>query len=118
MRWFSRRSGDSAVVTEPASASILPSPMESIPYSPLQKNYRAEGQHRDAFIVELIRRRSVLTSDRTGDQEGGCATVSYYDHLSRWTATIAEEALSPALSRRESINSCPAPEWPATPVWA
>jgi len=63
MRWFSRRSGDSAVVTEPAPAAILPSPMESISNTPLPINYRAEGQRRDAFIVELVRRQGVLTSD-------------------------------------------------------
>src|SRR2546428_3689590 len=41
----------------------IETPQPTIEIPPKPKDYRAEGQRRDAFIVALVRRQSVITSD-------------------------------------------------------
>lgn len=46
-----------------SSMDSPPVPQPTIEPSPKPKDYRLEGQRRDAFIVELVRRQGVITSD-------------------------------------------------------
>ena len=60
MPWFSRRKRDTIEVHDPV-ATYSPSPMETaiLPHNDL----RSAGATRDAFIVDLVQRFGLLTSD-------------------------------------------------------
>ncbi len=62
MPWFSRRKRDTMEMQETTPVSIS-LPMETPIQTPPKRDFRAEGQRRDALIVGLVKRQSVITSD-------------------------------------------------------
>ena len=64
MRWFTKRLREDTILAETVPTCVSPTPMDILPIeSQPKRDYRLEGQRRDAFIVELVRRQGVLTSD-------------------------------------------------------